>query len=710
MKKLTMMLLTLMSVMMYACKDKDLYDPNAPKPGEEQKVANTFDFSTIQDVMLTVDYSAFNTHGPVFFSIYHENPFVGEGEDEHLDENIKPIYEDYTDKNGRFSQAVELPAYAKHLYVVTGNFFVTEQLMETDVQNGGARAVATSAGTRAARRAVDNHTGTPTDDISKMPQLSYNVDDNGNRIGERIYKDWQTPLGKWDNKSGAPCYLIDKSKIDKELIFSDDEMEGLFATVGQVLNANKACRKTYRDHEDLTLGEASEVTITMLGGSTCWNSSLGYYYYKAGEEPTDKSELNIIMLFPNTQDGNWARFNSRKNDYNGNIGVNRGDAIQLMYYPNIASGDTTGATTIFPAGIKIGFILKSHGWGMQGEDYVIKGFADNDRKYNVWGASTPKLSYCKVPAGFENKKSPYQYPNPNGDSRSAKFAYQTVNGDKYAIISFEDACNDEDYDDVIFALKPVNAFKPLPEIDSERVVTEGVYAFEDLWPAQGDYDMNDVVVDFKHERELTRNNTTEDIKNVRQTFYLTTYQNYVTLTSGLALKLNTKKKPTSIVMKKIASGSDDDVEVTFENDGSIYYLTNDVKAELGTTYILELAYKDGATNKELASVEPFIFRKETNDQEWEVHIPYEAPSPKMDFSYFGTGDDASKVNDDIYFVRSGNYPFAFYLSGVSIDAFKSTILLRANESKKIDNLYPDFLDWSTSKGVEKKQWYLSPAR
>ena len=149
MKKSTMMLLTLMSVMMFSCKDKDLYDPNAVKPGEEQKVANTFDFSTVQDVMLTVDYSAFNTHGPVFFSIYHENPFVGEGEDEHLDENIKPIYEDYTDKSGRFNQTVELPAYAKHLYVVTGNFFVTERLMETDVQNGGAKATAKSAGTRA---------------------------------------------------------------------------------------------------------------------------------------------------------------------------------------------------------------------------------------------------------------------------------------------------------------------------------------------------------------------------------------------------------------------------------------------------------------------------------------------------------------------------------------------------------------------------------
>lgn len=82
----------------------------------------------------------------------------------------------------------------------------------------------------------------------------------------------------------------------------------------------------------------------------------------------------------------------------------------------------------------------------------------------------------------------------------------------------------------------------------------------------------------------------------------------------------------------------------------------------------------------------------------------------MDFKYFGTGDDASKPSNDIFFVRSGNYPFAFYLAGVNIDAFKNTILLRENESIMIDNLYPDILEWSTSKGTKKAQWYLSPAR
>ena len=36
----------------------------------------------------------------------------------------------------------------------------------------------------------------------------------------------------------------------------------------------------------------------------------------------------------------------------------------------------------------------------------------------------------------------------------------------------------------------------------------------------------------------------------------------------------------------------------------------------------------------MASIQPFIYRSEGN-QNWEVHIPMEAPTVKMNTSYFG---------------------------------------------------------------------------
>ena len=86
----------------------------------------------------------------------------------------------------------------------------------------------------------------------------------------------------------------------------------------------------------------------------------------------------------------------------------------------------------------------------------------------------------------------------------------------------------------------------------------------------------------------------------------------------------------------------------------------------------------------------------------------EAPTDNMNTSYFGKGDDRSNPANGLYFVRQGNYPFAFYLKNADISAFEETILKRENESISIDKFFPDFLDWSTSGGTTNLDWYLRP--
>ena len=235
-------------------------------------------------------------------------------------------------------------------------------------------------------------------------------------------------------------------------------------------------------------------------------------------------------------------------------------------------------------------------------------------------------------------------------------------------------------------------------LSCQRLKTENL---EDLWPKAGDYDLNDALVNVKHEKEFNENG-----KIIKETFYLTTYQNYVTLTSGLALTLNTKTTPKSIAMKKMAKGSTVAEEASFTTDGNVYYLTSDFKGELGTTYILELTYQNPlGSSADMAAVKPFIYRSE-GDKNWEVHIPMEAPTAKMETSYFGTEDDCSDPSKGWYFVRHSNYPFAFYMHGVNISVFENTILKRENESKRIDELFPGFLGWSTSGGTTNQDWYI----
>jgi hypothetical protein len=46
------------------------------------------------------------------------------------------------------------------------------------------------------------------------------------------------------------------------------------------------------------------------------------------------------------------------------------------------------------------------------------------------------------------------------------------------------------------------------------------------------------------------------------------------------------------------------------------------------------------------------------------------------------------------------------MHGVNISVFENTILKRENESKRIDELFPGFLGWSTSGGTTNQDWYI----
>jgi LruC domain-containing protein len=670
-----------------SCSDKDEF-LEKDQGSKVDKVGNTFDFSTSQKIDLIVDYSSFETYGPVWFSVYDVNPVVDEGTGyDYVDESIEPLFQGYTDQDGKFDATITLPAYARVLHVVTGDFMLGLRRNTTEVVNGEAKVKVNSPAPAASRFTRASGTGTSTNDMSGLYNTSYIINHStGANTNERIYKDWHTPLGTWNSATGRPDYLL--SAIASNLVFSEEELAGLYDTAKKALNSGTTCKEKYRSTADITLITDSEVSMTALGSMTCWNSSLGYYYYMAEKPPTKPSDLNIIMLFPNTQDGqrdlSW--------DYQNNIGTVRGDVVQLMYYPNIAKGDYSGATTVFPKGTKIGFILKPNGWAGQGKDYCSKKSSTYfwDKKLNIWAASTEGLSYCR--------NNGYKLPNPNGEARTAKFSYKSPNGNSYAIVSFEDACDDDDYDDLLFALNPKNAFAELPEVEDNKTTTHGVYAFEDRWPSAGDYDMNDVVVDYKQEMFFNSG------KVKKQIFYLTTYQNFVELKSGLALKLVKKATPSKIVTKRMAPGGTA-TTINYTVDGDYYYLTEDITAELGTTYIFEIQYSASQELSNLAAVQPFIYRPEEGGKQWELHIPYEAPSPKMNRSYFGTEADCTSGTN--YFVREGNYPFAFYLEGGKVE-YLSNILKRENENRHIDYFFPEFLQWSISNGAKNADWYLHP--
>ena len=502
-------------------------------------------------------------------------------------------------------------------------------LLETDVNGGQAIAKAEStAQSRALTRAMTDQT--LTDEVP-VNFYSWAHDGTGASYNDSYKAEytpitkgnggWKTPLGKWN--SLTPDYLLDKNNAaNKDLIFNSDELRGLFEVIQNAVAVDRNCPEEFRAPGDLTLQRNSEVAINMLGGTTMWSNSLGYYYYN-GTAPIDLATTPIIMLFPNTNDGHGTA-----KDWGFNvIGVERGDAVKLVYYPHIAEGNFDDATTEFPAGTSIGFVLKCNGWGAAlGKEWVKDPWRYHGAVLNWWCTSTEGLSYC--PDGVESGVSKLG----QSASRTAKFAF-TSGGDEFAVISFEDMNHDTNFADVAFALKPASAFQPLPQIVNKTTEEEGIYAFEDLWPSKGDYDMNDVLVDYKYSREFAKydNQSDDEYKTIRESFSFTTYQNYAALHSGLAFSFQLAANPTNTVFKVRRPGSNafEDANFTVE-DNNVVILTNDINNEIGTEYLVEITYEKGTTNR--STVKPFIFRDTEGGKRLEVHLPFEAPTAKVDES------------------------------------------------------------------------------
>lgn len=242
--------------------DKDLYQE---APGAE---INTSNFSTIQKVQVEIDYSDSESRVP--FSIYDGNPLI-EGENTTiLKENVQALDGAWTDEQGKFTATVELPAYVSNVYIVSTSPFA-RQAIPAKIVNGVLKVSDTDEQltTRASYRESTSF------DKNRFKNLG-----------------WNTNLGSFDDRSGVINYAYKGN--DPKLTLSKSEMKELRTTVSKVLNTLGSCPEEYRTQADLYVEEdETAVVLTALRGWTCWNSSLGYYYYRYDQAPARLSLIHI---------------------------------------------------------------------------------------------------------------------------------------------------------------------------------------------------------------------------------------------------------------------------------------------------------------------------------------------------------------------------------------------------------------------------------
>lgn len=604
------------------------------------KGANPFQFTTSQTVQVTVQY---NLPHNTYLEIYTENPVsVDEFKSYVKDETLRPVATGYTDAEGHFSLPVRLAAKDTHVYVYSPSVGAPV-LLSGKVE--GSQIVLTEANkTAPARKSSTRAIAETTTYWTKWTQRSFSF--------------VQNPAWSWD-AAGRPDYL------DNESLHLD---QATLNKIDAAIPKGKKLEMLTAQIEQIEISEDANVWLYFISNSSARRNALAYYTY-TGEVPTasDLGKINssLTILYPNLS----------------SEALRSGDGVQLAYY------DGTTWSETFPAGVKIGFALLVDAWDGKvatktNAVYSTKAF----NSYNIPSESTIMANRPHM-AAFK--------------------------ADEHFILSFEDLPYNEsptskyngDFSDDVFVMvaNPVTALPDVPSVDEETVppyMTSvkdyGILAFEDNWPYKGDYDLNDVVVQYDSQLNISYD---FDYTSLEDTYvFLNSGGKY---TNAFGIEYGFPTSAINFDKSKIEASNGFEVP-GFDRDAAkaTLVLFRDAKdVPKGTIFKVRIVFNEPQSLMGflLPPYNPFIAVDDQGGLRKEVHLVDHTPTVKADPMYFGYGHDLS--GNGRYYVSDATYPFA-------IDMAKAESYRIPAEMHCISEFYSRFDAWATSDGKTDKDWYF----
>ena len=427
--------------------------------------------------------------------------------------------------------------------------------------------------------------------------------------------------------------------------------------------------------------EDADVWITFVHEGAGYRNSLGFYSYSQKDGPPENpSDLVHTIIVPNVS--------IQKN------GMHSGDKIHL--------GE-------FEAGTVIGWFLVANGWNGKSVSETRTRYYSNS-EYNPEFSATFQqhavLLNDKETGKFFLAFEDLTRPQGDDDFNDAVFSVTSnpIEAISTVDVNLVDEIEDEDndgisdlYDD--YPQDPKRAFDNF--YPAENVF--GTLAFEDYWPRQGDYDMNDLVVGYNFRNvHNPKNKLIDIIGTIRLRAIGGSYH------SGFAIEL-----PISSSNVNNFSG---DVSIEKDNDNVIINVFDDaydiispsgegfVNTESGAEHFKSVDINFGLSLnvpkplKKLEFQPPYNpFLRSNGDIGREVHLPDYPPTSKADNTLFGTEDDNSSPGDARYYKTTNNLPWAINLP---------TVWNYPLERKQLSWGYKNFQNWAESSGTINQDWYL----
>ena len=247
-------------------------------------------------------------------------------------------------------------------------------------------------------------------------------------------------------------------------------------------------------------------------------------------------------------------------------------------------------------------------------------------------------------------------------------------------------------------------------------------AFEDNWPKEGDYDLNDLIFRFRITETL---NQEDEIVQMTIQGYLAAYgagyhNGFAFHIPGLhrdAIHAASFQKHNALLQEHNGLETD--------SNEVIFIVSHDLKEKLPQTCLyyrtaqhcqeaiafefeINVYINEGTDTQAVMSMpyDPFMFATPgpyVRDGLWfnpgrnlEVHLSDHAPTEKFDPYWFGWWSDSSNIAINRYFKTSSNHPWALLIK----DEWKWP-----REHVDILDVYPDFAGFAETGGENNTLWY-----
>lgn len=442
---------------------------------------------------------------------------------------------------------------------------------------------------------------------------------------------------------------------------------------------------------DAYLKDAADVWITFVHEGAGWRNTLGYYSYDINNPPSsinDVEEFNII--FPNVSFLGLGG------------GLESGNKVYLGKFP-----PNTG----------LGWFLVPNSWtgsSVANKDQIK--YSNRDFNTYTGEAFRTHTVLLKDPArellllGMED----ITRPGGDNDFNDAVF-YLTANPFSALVTTSlqettAENAPDRDGDGVAdknddYPDDPAKAF----DIFTPGENVFGSLGFEDLYPSKGDFDMNDLVMDYNFQSIADVSN---GIVELRGTLKLKALGAMIHSGYGFTLPIN----PTlieSITGQNVATGEEimlnpngteagqsHAVVILFEDAFRVwegaYGRTNTISSQGFVEPVeinLSIIFTEPISSLELgyAPYDPFIFHSE--DRSLEVHLSTGSPTDLASFTFTSLDDRGDGTNYQTY----DNLPYAIHLP-IQFDY--------PEEEQSMSDAFLHFEAWAQSLNTEYVDWYV----